>query len=124
MAHFAEISDSGEVLRVVVVSNEDIKDESDVEQEQLGKDFCQNLFGGTWVQTSYNSNFRKRFAFIGGAYDSANNVFLFPKPFPSWTLDGDYEWQPPTPYPSDGKAYLWSEESKSWVENENPAAEV
>ena len=53
MAHFAEISDSGEVLRVVVVSNEDIKDESDVEQEQLGKDFCQNLFGGTWVQTSY-----------------------------------------------------------------------
>jgi len=124
MAHFAQIADDGTVLTVTVISNEVLTDEDGVEQEQLGKDLCQSLFGGTWVQTSYNNNFRKRFAFIGGAYDSANNVFLFPQPFPSWTLDGEYEWQPPTPYPSDGKAYLWSEESKSWVENENPAAEV
>ena len=124
MAHFAQIADDGTVLTVTVISNEVLTDEDGVEQEQLGKDLCQSLFGGTWVQTSYNNNFRKRFAFIGGAYDSVNNVFLFPQPFPSWTLDGEYEWQPPTPYPSDGKAYLWSEESKSWVENENPAAEV
>ena len=124
MAHFAQIADDGTVLTVTVISNEVLTDEDGVEQEQLGKDLCQSLFGGTWVQTSYNNNFRKRFAFIGGAYDSANNVFLFPKPFPSWTLDGEYEWQPPTPYPSDGKVYLWSEESGGWVENENPAAEV
>ena len=124
MAHFAKISDDGTVLEVIVVGNDDLLDADGVEQEQLGKDFCQNLFGGTWVQTSYNKNFRKRYASIGGKYDSTNNVFLFPQPYPSWTLDDEYEWQPPTPYPSDGKAYLWSEESRGWVENENPAAEI
>ena len=124
MAHFAKISDDGTVLEVIVVGNDDLMDADGVEQEQLGKDFCQNLFGGTWVQTSYNKNFRKRYASIGGKYDSTNNVFLFPQPYPSWTLDDEYEWQPPTPYPSDGKAYLWSEESGGWVENENPAAEI
>tara|TARA_B100000073_G_scaffold134100_1_gene109849 strand:- start:699 stop:1073 length:375 start_codon:yes stop_codon:yes gene_type:complete len=124
MAHFAKISDDGTVLEVIVVGNDDLLDADGVEQEQLGKDFCQNLFGGTWVQTSYNKNFRKRYASIGGKYDSTNNVFLFPQPYPSWTLDDEYEWQPPTPYPSDGKAYLWSEESGGWIENENPAAEI
>ena len=116
MAHFAKISDDGTVLEVIVVGNDDLLDADGVEQEQLGKDFCQNLFGGTWVQTSYNKNFRKRYASIGGKYDLTNNVFLFPQPYPSWTLDDEYEWQPPTPYPSDGKAYLWSEESRGWVE--------
>ena len=124
MAHFAKISDDETVLEVIVVGNDVLLDADGVEQEQLGKDFCQNLFGGTWVQTSYNKNFRKRYASIGGKYDSTNNVFLFPQPYPSWTLDGEYEWQPPTPYPSDGKGYLWSEESGGWVENENPAAEI
>tara|TARA_Y100000287_G_C14204927_1_gene347615 strand:+ start:378 stop:752 length:375 start_codon:yes stop_codon:yes gene_type:complete len=124
MAHFAEISDDGVVLRVIVVSNDVITDDGGIEQEQLGKDFCQNLLGGTWVQTSYNNNFRQRFAPIGGSYDSANNVFLFPKPFPSWALDSDYEWQPPTPYPDDGGAYLWSEEQGNWVVNPDPAANI
>lgn len=124
MAHFAKISDDGTVLEVIVVGNDDLLDADGVEQEQLGKDFCQNLFGGTWVQTSYNKNFRKRYASIGGKYDSTNNVFLFPQPYPSWTLDSDYEWQPPTPYPDDGKAYLWSEDDQAWVLNDNPAAEI
>ena len=124
MAHFAEIDDDGTVLRVIVVNNDVIKDADGVEQEQLGKDFCQNLFGGTWVQTSYNNNFRKRYAFMGGKYDSGNDVFLFPQPFPSWTLDSNYEWQPPTPYPDDGGAYLWSEEQGGWVVNPDPPSEI
>lgn len=124
MAHFAEISNDGTVLRVIVVNNDVITDDDGVEQEQLGKDFCQNLLGGTWVQTSYNNNFRQRFAYIGGTYDSGNNVFLYPKPFPSWTLNSDYEWEPPVPYPNDGNLYDWSEEDQEWVLNDNPAAEI
>ena len=124
MAHFAKISDDGTVLEIIVVNNEVLLDNDGVEQEQLGKDFCQELFGGIWVQTSYNNNFRKRYASIGGKYDSTNNVFLFPQPYPSWTLNGEYEWQPPTPYPSDGKAYLWSEENNTWVINSNPSAAI
>lgn len=124
MAHFAEISDDGTVLQVIVVKNEVLLDEDEVEQEQLGKDFCQNTFGGTWVQTSYNNNFRKRFASIGGKYDAVNNVFLYPQPYASWTLDSNYEWQPPTPCPDDGQPYLWFEDNQAWVINANPAAEV
>lgn len=124
MAHFAKISDDGTVLEVIVVGNEVLLDNDGVEQEQLGKDFCQELFGGIWVQTSYNNNFRKRFAFLGGKYDSTNNVFLFPQPFPSWTLDSNYEWQPPVSYPNDGKVYLWSEENNTWVINSNPSAAI
>lgn len=124
MAHFAEISDDGTVLRVIVVNNDVITDGDGVEQEQLGKDFCQNLLGGTWVQTSYNNNFRQRFAYVGGTYDSSNDVFLYPKPYPSWTLNSDYEWEAPVPYPNDGNLYDWSEEDQAWVLNENPAAEI
>nr|BAR25620.1 hypothetical protein [uncultured Mediterranean phage uvMED]BAR25651.1 hypothetical protein [uncultured Mediterranean phage uvMED] len=115
MAHFAEISDDGTVLRVIVVNNDVITDEDGVEQEQLGKDFCQNLLGGTWVQTSYNNNFRKRFASRGGAYDSNNNVFLHPRPYASWTLNSDYEWEAPVPFPTSGGMYDWSEENQEWV---------
>lgn len=124
MAHFAKIADDGTVLEVIVVKNEVLLDDDEVEQEQIGKDFCQNTFGGTWVQTSYNHNFRKRFASIGGRYDAINDVFLFPQTYPSWTLDSEYEWQPPVSYPDDGNPYVWSEEDESWIENTNPACEV
>lgn len=124
MAHFAEISDDGTVLNVIVVNNEVLLDDDGVEQEQLGKDFCQGLFGGTWVQTSYNNNFRKRYASIGGKYDSVNDVFLLPQPYSSWTLNSDYEWQAPVSYPDDGNIYIWSEENNTWVINTNPAAEI
>ena len=76
------------------------------------------------MQTSYNNNFRKRFASIGGKYDAVNNVFLYPQPYASWTLDSNYEWQPPTPCPDDGQPYLWFEDNQAWVINANPAAEV
>ena len=124
MAHFAKISDDGTVLEVIVVRNEVLLDDDGVEQEQIGRDFCQATFGGAWVQTSYNHNFRKRFAFLGGKYDSTEDVFLFPQPYPSWTLDSDYEWQPPTPYPDDGRSYIWSEQDAGWVINPSPSAEI
>lgn len=115
MAHFAELSANNEVLRVIVVHNNELLDEDGVEQEQNGINFCQSLFGGTWVQTSYNSNFRKQFAGIGYTYDSVNNIFIAPQPFPSWALDSNYDWQPPTPAPTEGLWY-WNEATQSWEE--------
>jgi hypothetical protein len=79
MAHFAEINSDNVVLRVIVVSNDDIKDSDGVEQESIGRAFCNNLLGGTWVQTSYNNNFRGVYACIGYTYDSENNVFVSPE---------------------------------------------
>ena len=82
MAHFAELDSNNTVLRVLVVSNDDITDENGQEQEALGITFLQNLFGADtqWVQTSYNNNFRGTYAGIGFTYDEENDVFLPPQP--------------------------------------------
>ena len=78
MAHFAEIDESNKVLRVIVVSNNDIIDQDGNESEQLGKDLCSRLLGGNWMQTSYNGNFRGIYAGIGYTYDIDNDVFVAP----------------------------------------------
>jgi len=79
MAHFAEIDKNNIVKQVIVVNNEVLKDENGVEQESIGAQFCADLLGGTWIQTSYNGNFRGRFAGIGSIYDAVNDVFVAPE---------------------------------------------
>ena len=39
------------------------------------------------------------------------------KPYASWIgNEATMEWDAPTPYPDDGKRYLWNEEHLAWVE--------
>lgn len=73
MAHFAEIDSTNKVLRVLVVDNA---------QEHRGQEFLANDLGlgGTWIQTSYNSNIRGKYAAIGDVYDPINDVFITPEP--------------------------------------------
>jgi hypothetical protein len=71
MAHYAKI-ENGVVTQVIVISNEILLDENGIEQEKLGQSFCTNLFGGEWIQTSYNANFRGKFAGLGMAWDGQN----------------------------------------------------
>ena len=116
MANFAEIT-NGVVTRVVVISNDDITGADGVEQEQSGIELCNAIVGpGTWVQTSFNNNFRKMFGQPGFVYVPDSDVFYNPvSPFPSWTLDENYDWQAPVPYPTDGQQYSWDEDSQQWV---------
>lgn len=117
MAHFAEIDANGVVLRVIVVGNKDTSDANGVEKESIGRSFCERLFGGNWVQTSYNATFRKNYAGIGYTYDSTRDAFIPPKPFASWLLNEDTcQWQAPIPMPQDGKKYSWDEATLSWKE--------
>lgn len=111
MAHFAELDSDNLVLRVIVVSNDELVD-GDSESEAKGIAFCQSLFGGRWVQTSYSGKFRKRFAGVGYRYEDQADAFVAPQPYPSWTLDADCEWQPPVPRP-DG-IVAWDEASQAW----------
>ena len=69
MAHFAEIDKDGFVLRVLVVDNS---------QESRGQEFLSNDLGlgGTWIQTSYNANFRGKYAGIGDKYDKKKDEFI------------------------------------------------
>jgi hypothetical protein len=74
MAHFAKVED-GVVREVIVVNNEVLLDSAGVEQEAIGAQFCADLFGGEWVQTSYNGNFRKQFAGFGMIYNPVTDEF-------------------------------------------------
>lgn len=113
MAHFAELGEDNVVLRVIVVNNDDCKDENGNESEEVGAKFCRDLLGGTWKQTSYNANIRKQYAGIGYRYDSSADVFISPRPYASWSLDENHDWQAPTPRPEEGR-WEWNEETLSW----------
>lgn len=120
MAHFAELDANNVVLRVVVIGNADTADANGVEKEHIGAAFCEKLFGGTWKQTSYNGNMRKRYAGIGYTYNADLDAFVAPKPFPSWTLDSTTaDWQAPVAMPvNEGKRYAWNEATGAWDEVE------
>jgi hypothetical protein len=116
MAHFAQI-ENNIVTQVIVVANEEILDGNGQESEQKGIDFCSNLLGGTWKQTSYNAKIRKNYAGIGYTYDEDRDAFIPPKPFESWVLNEDtYNWECPIPYPNDEKMYKWNESITNWEE--------
>lgn len=113
MAHFAKV-ENGIVTQVIVI-------ERDVLETGLWGD------PNSWVQTSYNTQggkhllggtpLRKNFAGIGYAYDAQRDAFIPPKPFNSWSLNEETcLWEPPVPFPADGKDYIWDEEKTAWVE--------
>jgi hypothetical protein len=119
MAHFAQLDENNIVTQVIVVNNQELLDESNVEQEEKGIVFCQSLLGGNWKQTSYNANIRKNYAGVGYTYDVERDAFIPPKPYAyaSWILNEDTcRWEAPIAYPEDGKAYTWNEETVSWQE--------
>ena len=78
MAHFAELDNNNIVTRVVVVHNNELLDNNGIESEQKGVNFCVALFGGVWVQTSYNATFRNKYAGIGDSYDELLDEFVAP----------------------------------------------
>jgi len=117
MAHFAQLNNENIVTQVIVVANQDIIDENGKESEQKGINFCYNLLGGTWKQTSYNGKMRKNYAGIGYTYDEDRDAFIPPKPYNSWLLDENIcQWKAPVDYPTDDKMYSWDEDTTSWKE--------
>jgi hypothetical protein len=117
MAHFAEIGLNNTVVQVIVVNNSECLDQFGNESETIGAKFCHDLFGGVWLQTSFNGTIRKNYAGIGYTYDSTRDAFIPPKPFASWTLnETTCRWDAPTSMPTDGKRYSWNEETLAWIE--------
>ena len=125
MAYFAKLDSNNVVIQVVKVDNKDITDNNNIEQEELGKTFLNNLLGtATWKQTSFNTKrgvhklggtpFRKNHAGKGSTYDESRDAFIPIKPFASWVLNEDTcQWEAPVSRPLD-KAYMWNEENQSW----------
>jgi hypothetical protein len=125
MAHFAELDNNNVVLRVVVISNDDV-DANGGDLSTGAEDFVEALVpassgGVAWKQTSYNNNFRKQYAGIGCSYDASKNMFIVPKPYASWTLNSSGDWEAPVTYPNDleeGGLFVntsWDEDNSRWL---------
>ena len=117
MAHFAQIENG--IVAQVIVAEQDFIDSGAVGDP------------ASWVQTSYNTRegvhygpdgapdggvpLRKNYAGIGYAYDAVRDAFIAPQPYPSWALNEQTcYWEAPVPYPDDGNAYGWNENTQSW----------
>ena len=121
--YFAKVPEiiDGKGIVVDVIS----ADQSVIDSGDLGNPII-------WIQTSYNTHggihygqdgkpdggvaLRANYAGFGYTYDSINDVFYAPQPYPSWTISAPtWLWAAPVPYPTDGKQYYWDEASLSWV---------
>jgi hypothetical protein len=112
MSHFDTVCD-GKVTQVIVA------------EQEFFNTFVDSS-PGTWIQTSYNTHgnqhpegrpLRGNYAGIGYIYDSVNDVFYAPQPFPSWILNNTtWLWESPVTYPTDGKVYKWNESITNWEE--------
>ena len=114
MAYFAEVDDSNTVVRILVVSENNMLRG----QVYLADDLD---LGGTWIETFKDKSSRARFAELGGTYDSDLDIFIGISSYPSWVLDADTtEWVPPVALPADHDTvpYVWDEDTTSWVEFE------
>jgi hypothetical protein len=121
MSHYAKVH-NGIVEQVIVA-----------EAEFFTNGHFVDTSPGEWIQTSYNTHggihygqdgqpdggiaLRGNYAGIGMIYDSVNDVFYNPQPFPSWTLNNTtWIWEAPSAYPNDGKTYVWNESTLNWTE--------
>jgi hypothetical protein len=108
MAHYAFLDENNVVTEVIAG-----KDETDTSRDWEA--YYGAIRNQVCKRTSYNNNIRKQFAGIGYTYDPAADVFIEPQPFPSWALDANYDWQPPTPKPEGVYMPRWDEATLSWV---------
>ena len=110
MSHFAKINENNIVTQVIVAE----------------QDFM-DMIQGEWIQTSYNTYggkhllggtpLRYNYAGIGYIYNREHDAFYAPQLYNSWILNKEtFIWEPPIPYPTDGKMYYWDESIINWKE--------
>jgi hypothetical protein len=140
MAHYAFLDDNNLVTEVIVGRDEDDLANGVTSWEDYYGAFrgqrclrtSYNTQGGVYYATDEDYNrfppqdqtkaFRGNYAGVGYTYDEALDAFIAPQPFPSWFLNEEtFTWEAPTPYPSDGKRYIWDESAGAWVEVEDEA---
>ena len=147
MAHFAKLGANGKVIQVLTLNNGDMLNADGVEDESVGQQYLEthnNWPADKWIQTSYNTinnthtlggtAFRGNYASIGFTWDSSNNIFWPPKPYPSWVKNTTTaSWEAPVAKPAltaeqnaqntkpDAATpsthmwgYDWNEDTQSW----------
>ena len=133
MGYYAQLDEENKVVNVITIANSAMVDADGNESEAVGIAFLlKNPKREGWIlkQTSYNTRggehilggtpFRGNYCGVGWSYDSELDIFLPPKPYPSWVANGETcVWEAPIPMPDDAspdKPYGWNEDSGAWEE--------
>jgi hypothetical protein len=113
MAHYAFLDENNVVTEVITGRHEWEVVGGVSDWEKYYGDFR----GQKCLRTSYNGNIRKRFAGIGHVYLEDEDIFVREKPYQSWVLDEDFEWQAPVPKPdiTELELLVWDEDNGSWI---------
>lgn len=109
MAHYAYLDKNNVVIAVIVG-----KDENELIDGLDAETYYAQGTPYTVKRTSYNGKIRKQYAGIGYFYDEINDIFISPKPYESWILNSNFDWEAPKPYPDEGE-WLWNETNQEWV---------
>ena len=110
MAHYAFLNEENIVTEVITGINE-----TELIEGLSPEIWYGNFRGQVCKRTSYNSKIRGTYAGIGYSYNSEEDIFVTPKPYPSWIRSGSF-WNAPTPMPTDDKIYSWNESKLKWEE--------
>jgi len=111
MAHYAFLDENNIVVEVIAGI-----DETEIIDGLSPEIWYGNFRNQKCIRTSYNNNIRKQFAGIGYVYDLINDIFIAPQPYLSWSLDDNFDWQPPIPMPLGEAAWYWDETTLNWIE--------
>jgi hypothetical protein len=110
MAHYAFLDENNIVTEVIVGI-----DETELIEGLDTETWYGNFRGQTCKRTSYNSKIRGTYAGIGYSYNSDEDIFITPQPYPSWIRLASF-WQAPVAKPDDDKIYTWDEPTLNWLE--------
>ena len=111
MAHYAFLDENSIVTEVITGI-----DETELIEGKSPEEWYADYRGQRCIRTSYNSKIRGVFASIGFSYNEEEDIFVAPKPYPSWVRKGSY-WNSPIPEPKDGTVYQWNEQNLQWEQN-------
>ena len=110
MAHYAFLDENNIVTEVITGI-----DETELIEGLSPEIWYGNFRGQVCKRTSYNSKIRGVYAGLGYSYNAEDDIFVTPKPYPSWIRSGSF-WEAPIEYPNDDKIYNWNESKLKWDE--------
>jgi hypothetical protein len=134
MAHYALINSDNIVVNVITGVDENLT-QIDLDNTEVGgsSEAWEQFYssrpwfeGLTCKRTSYNGNIRANFAGIGYTYDSSFDVFIAPRPYPSWKLNyTTYQWEAPVVMPEEIEGFIWkwSEYNLEWISIQLPVGQ-
>jgi len=101
--YFSKLDENSVVTNIVRLEDSIATDEA------TGSAYLNNIYKNTDTWKMIPSDVPK-----GYTYNQDSDTFTAAQPFPSWTLNSNNEWEPPTAHPGDGN-YRWDEATLTWI---------